>query len=537
MTRRFEVDQNAVLGGVGLVLVVLGLAQLLPVACALVRGEPWLRLAGGALGVLGCGCALLPLRRRVRKVTRRESLATVVAAWLVAVTAAAVPYVVTGVALPLDALFESASGLTTTGASIMVDVDRLSTTGDPPAAVTPLIALHLWRCLTQWIGGAGIILVVFILTPFLRDDDLRRTQGTEAGILTVRYRGSTRSTLRGLLRVYVGLTLAQTVVLTALGLHPFEALLHAFTTVATGGFSTRTASMASWGPAVQLVTALFMVLGALNFAVMGRAVEELRQRWRVERAARGAARALPGLVARAPLTFVASVWKDAETRAYLQLVGGASLAMLALLLASGAARYDGAGASGRAAVDGLFNVVTVSSTTGFGGEDFVRWPQGAQALLFLLMLVGGCSGSTAGGLKLRRVQIALLCTWRELRRAVHPAGVFPLKLGGQRIDEDQAREALTYLFTYLLLLVLVSLLLTVSGVDLVTAAGATASCFASTGPGLGAAGPAANYQVFTAPAKALLMAAMLLGRLEIYPLVNALTPSFWLRRTRVRGWW
>lgn len=534
---RSEVDLHAVLGSTGLALVVLGLAQLVPAGVALVTGAPCLALALAALAVSALGGVLASLRRLARKVTRREALASVVLAWLASIAAAALPYLVTGVADPLDALFESTSGLTTTGASIFADVDGLRTSTDlARSEPVPLLALHVWRCLTHWIGGAGIVLVVFVLTPFVRDEEgLRRTQRSEASILTVRYRGSTRATLRGLLVVYVGLTAAQTLAMVALGVDPLDALLHAFGTVATGGFSTHTASLNSWGPAVQLVTVGFMALGAMNFAVMGRAVEEARQAYRVRRATRGPVVSSLLATALLPPGLFRNLWRNVETRAYLLLLSAAAAALSALLFTWGAPRYAGRDGALLAAQDGVFNATTISTTTGFGSEDFAGWPSLAQAILFGLMLIGGCSGSTAGGLKVRRILIAALCALRELRRAVHPRGVFLVKLGGERIDDDQAREALTYVFAYLALLLLVALSLSATGVDLVTAAGTTASCFASTGPGLGAAGPASNYQVFTPAGKALLMGAMLLGRLEIYPLVSALTPSFWLRRRRPPG--
>lgn len=526
----------AVLGTTGVVLLVMAGAQVAPVLVAAFTEGPALLLLLGALGTAGVGAALAPLRRQSRKLTRRESLGIVVLAWAAATLAGAVPYVVTGAAGPLDAAFESLSGLTTTGASIFSDVDGLRTHLDvAPRAHAPT-ALHVWRSLTHWLGGAGIVLIVFVLTPFLQDTEaLRRTQRSEASFLTVRFRGSTRATLRDLLAVYVGLTLLQTVALIPLGVSPLDALLHSFATVATGGFSTHTSSMATWGWPVQLVTVGFMVLGALNFAVLGRAYHDLRKVFRLAREGRGPAGAALVTVARAPQVFGGHIWRNVETRVYVSFVLAASLAMVAVLLSWAPPRYAGAPGVARAAVDGVFNVATVSTTTGFGTEDFVTWPAVAQALLFSLMLMGGCSGSTAGGLKVRRVLILAACAYREVRRCAHPRAVFPLKLGDELIDDDQVREALAFVTTYLALLLLVAVAVTATGADMLTAAGTSASCFASTGPGLGAAGPASNYQVFTPAAKVALMAAMLLGRLEIYPVLAAVMPSFWLRRTRPLG--
>ncbi len=532
---RLEVDLRAVLGVTGIVLMIVGAAQLVPVLLALTLGGPATRLLVGALGTLLAGGLLAPLRGVARKWTRRESLVIVVFGWLAAALAAAVPYVAGGAAGPLDALFESVSGLTTTGASIFVDVDGLATAPGAGALGSPL-PLHFWRCFTHWVGGAGIVLVVVLLAPLLPDSEaLRRTQRTEASFLTVRFRGSTRATLRGLIVVYVGLTAAQTVALAALGMEPFDALLHAFSSVATGGFSTHTTSMATWdGARFQVVTIAFMALGALNFAVLGRAVEEVRALVAAERAEHGRARALGRGLARAPATIARAVWRNAETRAYLILLLGGSAFMIASLLGSGVARYRGASGLGAAALDGAFNVTSVSTTTGFATEDFVRWPWAAQTVLIGLMLVGGCSGSTAGGLKMRRILIVLAFLRRELRRLAHPRAVIPLRLGEEVVSELELQEALGFVAIFFVLIGGGTLVVTATGVDLLTGASATASCFTSTGPALGAAGPAANYQGFAPAAKLLFVAAMLLGRLELYPVLALLAPSFWLRPTRLR---
>jgi trk system potassium uptake protein len=337
-------------------------------------------------------------------------------------------------------------------------------------------------------------------------------------------------------RETLGLTLLQTAITIMIlcGVSALDALLHAFGTVATGGFSTHTAGLATWGAHVQLVTVVFMVLGALNFAVLGRAFEDLRQLYRTSRDARGKGVAWALALASAVPIFARSIWRNVETRAYVGIVLAASVVMMWILISWGPPRYVGAEGTFQAAADGAFNVATVSTTTGFAQEDFATWPWVAQSILFSLMLMGGCSGSTAGGLKVRRVLILLLFAWGEVRRCAHPRAVFPLRLGSEVVGDAQVREALGFVTTYLALLVLIAVALTATGADGVTAAGASASCFASTGPGLGAAGPAANYQVFSPTGKVLCMAAMILGRLEIYPVLLAITPSFWLRRSAKR---
>ncbi len=539
MLPRFELDLHAVLGTTGIVLLVMGGAQLVPVAVAASIGAPTLPLLLGALGTGVVGALLASLRKRARRATRRESLGSVVLAWAAATLAGAVPYLVTGAAGPLDAAFESLSGLTTTGGSIFVDVDALRTSLDQPLPARPPLALHAWRSLTHWIGGAGIVLIVFLLTPFLGDaETLRHTQRQETSFLTARYRGSTRATLRSLLVVYVGLTLLLTLLLALLGVSPLDALLHAFSSIATGGFSTHTTSLATWddrGPWIKLVTLVFMVTGALNFAVLGRAYEELRQEFRTARAGRGAGRAALRAAGLALPVFARAVYRNVETRAYVGFVLAGAVAVALVLATWEAPRYADAGGLSRAAIDGAFNVASMSTTTGFATEDFATWPPAAQALIFLVLAMGGCSGSTAGGLKMRRVLILLLCVRREVRRCAHPRAAVPLKLGDEVLSEEQVREALAFTATYLGLIVAFTIAVTATGADLVTASSTTASAFASAGPGLGACGPHASYQVFAPEAKALLMMAMILGRLEVYPVLTACTPSFWLRRTRPRS--
>jgi trk system potassium uptake protein TrkH len=538
LMRRLEIDVAAVFGTTGVTIFVIGLAQLLPVVVALWVGAAAWPLLLGALATIAAGAGLLPLRHQaVRKATRRDSLAIVSVSWLAAILAGAVPFLVTGACGPIDAVFESASGLTTTGASIFPDVDRLSTTAATGPSVGPdrLDApLHLWRALSHWLGGAGIVLVVVVLTPFLGDvESLRRTQRSETSLLTERYRGSTRATMKGLIAVYLGATALNTVLLVVAGMTPWDALLHAFSTIATGGFSNTTASLGAWGAAVQLVTVVFMVVGALNFVVLGRAAEEIRARWTHARREHGRRAALGAAVRGAPGIFGRTVWRSGEARGYLGLLAVASLLVTVLLFLWGSpARYSSSGAQGlwNAFVDATFNVVSISSTTGFGSQDYTGWPPACQVVLLSLMFVGGCSGSTAGGIKLRRVMIVGKYAHREARRFAHPRAVFPIRLGDAVVSEEQVREALGFVATYLGLAVVGGLILALSGSDMVTSGSASVAALGSVGPGFGEVGPAGNFQALTGPAKLTLCLVMLLGRLEIYPLVTTLLPSFWVRR-------
>lgn len=533
LVRRLEVDMPGVLGTTGITLLVIGLAQLAPAAVAFATGAPALRLTLGALAVVGVAGALVPLRRQARKWTRRESLAIVLLSWVGAIVASAVPFLVTGNLGLADALFESASGITTTGATIYVDIDRLSTVPLPPEALAaPVVpALHLWRALMHWLGGAGIVLVVVILSPFLEDvEALRRTQRAETSLLTERYRGSTKATMRGLLTVYVGATTVFWVVLVALGVGAWDALVHALSTLATGGYSNKSASLGAWGNVVQLVTACFMVLGALNFALLGRILEEVRTEVGRTAAAEGRLFAARFALGAAPRLAARGLWRSGEARGYLALLLAAAAAIALLLATSGDPRYRGAGGAWQGAVDAAFYVTSISTTTGFGTVDYTAWPVACQAILLGLMVMGGCAGSTAGGIKVRRALIVLKYGYREVVRFAHPRAVMPIRLGGTVVPEEHVREALGFVTTYLTVVLGLGLIVALAGRDPVSTAGAAVSAVGSVGPGFGEVGPVGSFQAFPGWTKLALGVGMLLGRLEILPVLTACVPSFWVRR-------
>jgi trk system potassium uptake protein TrkH len=537
LASRLEVDLSNVLGTSGFVVLVLGLAQLVLVPVALWGGAPVLALGGGSLGAILAGLVLVQLRRRAQKFTRRESLATVVMSWFAATIVAAVPFVVTGACGVPDALFESASGLTTTGGTVFVDVDHLRTDpGDPGSgpALALVPALHLWRGLTHWFGGAGIVLIVLVLTPFLADTEaLRRTQRAEASLLTERYRGSTKATVRGLLSVYLAATVTQTLLLIPCGMTPWDAMLHSFASIATGGFSTRTASLGhpGWGTAAQLVTVVFMLVGALNFALLGRVWEIGRANVFRDAPRTGWTLAVLRAARDGPLLLARTVWRSGEARGYLLMLAGASVFIaVTLVLSPHGPRYEGGQGVVQASVDAAFNAASLSSTTGFVTEDFTRWPTSCQVVLFVLILIGGCTGSTAGGIKFRRVSICVKAALREARRFAHPRAVFLIRVGDDVVSEEQVRESIGFTTTYLGLALVATLVVAVAGKDPLTSGGAAAACLGSVGPGFGECGPAGSFQPFLAWTKLALVFVMLLGRLEVLPLLSVCLPSFWLRR-------
>ncbi len=495
---RVQVDVPGVLGTTGITLVVMGIAQLALVAVAAL--DPATRAAPLLIGALATslfGFALLPLRTRASKWTRRESLAIVALSWVSAVLAAAVPYVALGIGV-VDALVESMSGLTTTGATVLPDVDAI------PAP------LHLWRSLTHWLGGAGIVLIVLVLAPWLGNaEELRRTQRSEASFLTERYRGSTRATLKGLLVVYVGATAVLFLILMALGMSGWDAINHAFATISTGGFSTRTASLGYWDWKIQMVTVAFMVLGALSFATLGRVFVQRDPR---------------------------ALFKNGEVRAYLVMLAVVAAVVTSILYLQGDPdRYGNHGAAGfgQAFVDASFTVTAISTTTGFGTVNYATWPSVCQVILLGLMLIGGCSGSTAGGIKFRRVMVLWRHAYLEMRRLANPRAVIPQQMSGRVVAPEELREAVAYVAFYGLLIMIFSVLIAGTGSDPVSSGAMSVSSMGSIGPAFGDADPTGSFAPYAPFAKMIAVFAMLLGRLEIFPILTVVLPSFWLRRSDI----
>ncbi|MEZ6189418.1 MAG: potassium transporter TrkG, partial [Planctomycetota bacterium] len=380
-------------------------------------------------------------------------------------------------------------------------------------------------------GGAGIVLVVLILTPFVSEgEQLRRSQRAEASFFTENYRGSSSTSIKGLFTVYLGATLLLVLLLWALGLSLWDAVNHAFATISTGGFSTRTASLGAWGPGVQLVVFVFMVVGALNFVVLGRVVEKLRWTYKTSRGDGASATGASLQVLKLALpTFGQSLWNSGEVRGYLIMIGVLSLSVAGLLTLHGTLPWFDA------LVHGTVTVGAISTTTGFCTENYALWPSACQVILLVLMLIGGCSGSTAGGIKFIRVQILLKAAYREIRLLPRPRAVIPIRVGGVPVPPAQVQEAARYAGTYLSLLLLVGFLTSLTGQagdDPVSALMISVSSFGSIGPGFGACDPSGSFLPYAGSAKILAVVAMLLGRLEIFPPLTIVFPSFWLQRSR-----
>jgi trk system potassium uptake protein TrkH len=470
----------------GQFLLALGATMLLPIGWGLATGERglealvWATLVTGACG--GSMVAVLP--RPERELKQREALALVVLAWIVASVFGALPFIWSGYFRSFtDAVFETASGFTTTGATILTDVEVLP---EP---------IQLWRCFSHWLGGMGIVLLGIAVLPLVGHGGMSLYRAEFSGAKSEKLKPRIAETALSLYKLYVAFTVAEIIALRLAGTTWFEALCHSFSTLGTGGFSTRNASVGGFqSPAVEWIVIVFMLIAGMSFV----------QHYRlfVERRVRG-------------------FFTDFEVRAYL-MVALATTALItpSLVLFNG---YD----LERAVRGAAFQVGSILTTTGFGTENFELWYPLAQMILFGLMFVGGCTGSTAGGLKVSRFVLLARVVGREFRRMVERHGVFTVRLGGRVVPETTIQSLLNLIYLAFVVLAVSSLLLAAQGVDLLTSLAATVACMFNIGPGFGAVGPAENYAHLPSLSKWVLMVCMIAGRLEFYTLIVILTPDFW----------
>jgi trk system potassium uptake protein TrkH len=439
--------------------------------------------SAAAVGAAGLTFERLFVQQEGFRFGRREAFLLVSLAWVVATVAGAIPYVaIKGPWFVVNALFESASGFTTTGASVFPDIES-----EPRALV-------LWRSLTQWLGGMGIIVLGIAILPKLAVGGMELLEAEATGVVTEKLTPRISQTAKALWGIYALLTGAEVAVLCGLGMSPFEAVNHSFTTLATGGFSTRNSSVAAYdSPMIEWVITAFMLLGGVNFALH---FQFLRGR-------------------------VRKVLRDPELRAYVAIFSATVFLIALELWARDLASWVDAP---RLAA---FQVATMLTTTGFATADYELWPAFSQALLFVLMFVGACAGSTSGSVKVVRIVIVAKKLLVDLKRVVQPHAVLPVRMGPKAIPEDVVASVTTFLILYLALFACGGLSLTVLGVDMMTAFSAVATCMGNIGPGFGLVGPTETFVGLPAAGKLVLAVLMIVGRLELYTFLIAV---FLLRR-------
>ncbi|HWQ52747.1 MAG TPA: potassium transporter TrkG [Bryobacteraceae bacterium] len=476
----------AVVGNaLGKFLVGLALFMLVPLGVGLLEGDDPRPMAWSCLITASAGLILtFAVRPGRAELSTREGFLLAVLVWIGAFAAGALPFWFSS-HFPTftDAFFESVSGFTTTGSTVLAKVEVLQP------------SVQLWRHGTHWFGGMGILLLVIAILPLLGAGGVHLYRAEFSGAKSEKLKPRITETAFSLWRIYVALTLAEYVALRLAGMGAFESACHSFSTLGTGGFSTRTASVAGFeNPAIEYIIIVFMMLAGINFTRQYRL-------W----------------VQREPRAFS----RDPEVRAFLAIIAGASALVFGwLMLDTG---YEPA----RALRTALFQVCAVLTTTGFVTDDFARWAPFPQLLLLSLMFIGGSTGSTAGGLKVARVLTLFKVVGRESKRLVERRGVFAVRLGGHVVPEDVIQSTLNIFYLAFAVNFAASLLLTATGLDLVTSISAVAASMFNVGPGLAAVGPAAHYGHLPAAAKWVLIFCMFAGRLEFYTVLVLCTPAFW----------
>ena len=421
-----------------------------------------------------------PERRDIEKVRRVDGMAIVAATWLVIANLGAIPYVWAGLG-PIDALFESMSGFTTTGATVLADFTAFGR------------GIFFWRALTHWIGGLGVIALFVAVLPRLAIGGRELFFAEAAGPTDEKLTPQLRQTALALWRIYIGLTAAQTVALMVAGMSLFDAVCHAFATMAAGGFSPHPLSIAGYNSgAVEWIVIVFMFAAGANFAVQYRAA-----RW----------------------SHVALV-QDEEFRAYVAVVVISAAVLVPFLIRDGAAPGDGLR-------HGLFQVLSILTTTGFASVDFQLWSDQAKMVLFVLMFIGGSAGSAAGGPKVVRHILMARLTMRELRRTLHPRGVLPVKLGGRVVPEHTLRDVQVFMLFYLLTFAVGAAVVVALGADLVTGITASIACLGNIGPGFGPIGPMGSFADLHPISKVVLTLQMWVGRLEVMTVLVFLRLEPW----------
>ena len=469
------------------VLLVLGIAMVLSAAVSLLMSDS--RPASDALlwssvVLLLPGLALRIVIPAARDLSARDGLAIVTLGWLAAAVTGALPYLLSGV-IPgfTAAVFESVSGFTTTGASVIAVIEPV------PKGIL------FWRATTHFLGGMGILLLCIAILPSLGTGGVQLYRAEMAGPTKDRLTPRLIDTARIMWKIYVLLCAAEVILLRAGGMCWFEAVCHSFATIATGGFSTRTASIADFHSLyIELVIAAFMFLGAVNFVLHH---QLLRGR-------------SPGIYLR-----------DTEFRFFALVVALAVLSVAAnVWLTSGCS-------SGRAVRNALFAVTSLISTTGFSTADFDRWPAYSKFILLIVMVFGGCAGSTAGGMKQFRVVVALRAVARRTRLLFRPQAVYTVKMNGEQVAEPVVSSILAFCVLYVAVLVTATAMMCLFIPDMVTALSAVIATTGGVGPGLAMVGPSRNYGCVPAAGQWVLVLCMLAGRLEFYTLLAVVFPGFW----------
>ena len=468
----------------GLILLCLAALLLLPMVAGLCYGESvshfliTIAISGTA------GFLLTRVRPYSTVIYAKDGFVVVSLGWILMSMLGALPFVISGdIPNYINALFETVSGFTTTGASILDDIEGLSR------------GCMFWRSFTHWIGGMGVLVFILAVLPMSGEHSMHIMRAEVPGPTVGKLVPRVRQTAKILYLIYIAMTVLEMLLLLLGGMDFYDALLHAFATAGTGGFSTRAASIAAFDSVyLEMVIAVFMVLFGINFNLY---FLLLIGRWR-------------------------DALKSEELRWYLGIIA-ASVMAIALGISK---MYGGIAAGLRHA---FFYVASITSSTGFGTVDFVTWPEYCKWIIVMLMFCGACAGSTGGGIKTSRVIILFKNVACEIRQMIHPRTVTRVQLDGKRVDTAGLKAVSTFFTSFMLLLIIGSFLVSLDGYDMATNFSAVLSSLSNIGPGMSLIGPTGNYNIFSYGSKLVLTLTMLIGRLEIFPILILFSPSTWKR--------
>ena len=422
-------------------------------------------------------------RKESTSISKREGYLIVGVGWMTMVIFGMLPYLLSGV-IPnvLEAFFETVSGMTTTGATILEDIES-----------TPK-GILFWRSMTQWIGGMGIIVLTVAIFPLLGIGGIELFVAEAPGPTSDKLHPRIKETAKRLWFIYVGLTILLSTILYFEGMHVYDALNHGFTTMATGGFSTKNASIAHFSsPLIQYTIILFMFLAGTNYTVIYFGLQGKFRR----------------------------VWKSDEFRTYLLMLFFLTILIGMAIWSITETHIE------KSFRDALFTVVSLITTTGFVTADYTAWNSGLTMLCFILLFAGASAGSTSGGIKIVRHLVFFKNTILEFKRILHPRAMIRIKINGEVVAPRILTHILVFLLIYLALFVLGTLTVATLGIDFVTASGAVATSLGNVGPGMGSVGPMDNFAHLPLSVKSFLGILMLLGRLELFTILILFTPYFW----------
>jgi trk system potassium uptake protein len=490
------VNAGLIAGIIGFLLLFLGLFMLIPAVTGILFGETraFTAFMISALLCSGTGIALYYIFKPAHELRTREAFIVVSLSWLTFSLFSALPFLIEGSLTNIsDAFFESMSGLTTTGATVFGGTAPDGTAN--PALESVSRSILLWRSLLHWMGGMGFIVFSIAILPLLGVGGMQLFRAESSTPYGDKLTPTVRATALYLWLAYALFTLINFILL---WVHPemdwFEALNHAFSTLATGGFSTRDASIGSFDSVyIDTVTMIFMFLAGISFAMHFRLL-------------RGE---------------TSSFFNNRETR-FFTFVCLAFITVIAIALF-----ISGDYSAGDSLRYGAFQALSIVTTTGFITSNYEIWPVLATMLIFVLFFTGGCAGSTAGGIKMIRIMIILRTTQNELKKAVHPNAVIPVRIGNRTIEPGIVKTILSFFTLYMLTFFGGAVLLSALGVDFVSAIGASIACLGSIGPAFGDFGPVNNYASLPSAGKWILSFLMMVGRLEVFTVLVLISPSFW----------